>query len=161
MPIIAVTLLVATGTACEDNSPEAVAARAWAKDIEPLLHENSLLAEQVLEGAAEIYNGQPDAAAATKRWRDNVVPVAQHLQHQAELVEPPPVWAEPHTVLVATWTDRAGAYTDILVALETGDKELWTAGRKRSDSAKLAEEKWFQDTNKALSAYDIALDQFP
>ncbi len=151
--------LVLTG--CTDTSPEAEAARKWRGQVEPLLHENALLAEQVLETGADVYNGTGDAEKIETHWREAVVPTAKHLQHQAELVQAPEAWAARQKTLVETWADRATAYDEVLVALETGDKELWGVGRKRSDEAKLREEKWFKVVNQELAPFDLVLDQFP
>ena len=157
---MALLLSLATTSACLPP-PEERAARDYVDALQPLLQENSLLADEVLSTAATLFNGARDTEDVEKRWRENVVPIADHLQHQAAILSPPDDWAKRHDELVKLWDSRAGAYRSLLTSLEDGDREGWEQAREQSDKSKLDEEKWFQQVNVDLDPYKLSVDQFP
>ena len=136
-------------------------AHTYAQSLEPLLDENGLVAERLLETAAEVYNGKAASAEVKLAWAQDVVPLAEHLRDQAVLVQPPVEYADDHKQLVEIWSTRADAYREIADALRSGDMDQWKKGREQADDAKLREEAWFRATNEKLSAHGVALDQFP
>lgn len=159
MRLLALPLLLTLG--CAPAAQPDPAAKAYADALQPLVQENGLVAERVLEVAADVYNGKAVSADTRKVWRDELAPMAEHLRNQAALVQAPPEWSADHTELVTIWTLRSDAWQDISEALEAGDPDLWKTGRSRSDEAKLQEESWFRKTNERLASQGITLDQFP
>ena len=129
--------------------------------LHPLLHENSLLAQRMLETAADVHAEKADGARAAETWRTDIVPLAQHLHDQAGLVNVPGPWVDAHGQLVTIWGSRAEGYALILEGIERGDAQRWKRGRSLADKAKLEEETWFQTTNKRLAPENLSIDQFP
>lgn len=141
-------------------SPEQAAARAWSDDLAPVLAENGLVWQRVLETAADVHDGRADTDAAYATWKRDIVPLTEHVRDQAALVQAPNAWVLDHATLVEVWSVRAGAYRDLSVALDQGDTERWRNARARADKAKLDEEAWFQATNEKLRPYGLTLDQY-
>lgn len=152
-------LLLMSG--CNLLNTERREAASYAAQLDPLLQENSLLADQVLGTAASVYNGTARPPEVKEKWSQDIVPLARHLADQAAVLRPPDAWLASHEELVGTWTERQAAYVDIEEAMIKGDRELWESARKASDDAKLREEKWFQTTNARLSSFRLSIDQFP
>jgi hypothetical protein len=146
---------------CNTSTPERDAAASYVDMVSPLVHENGLLADRLLDTAAGAYNGSSNADETRRRFEGDIAPIAEHLYHQAELVSPPPDWAQRHHDLVAIWGERAAAYRDLAVALDHGDVAGWTSARTRADQAKINEESWFTSTNAALAPHGLILDQYP
>ncbi|TNE92037.1 MAG: hypothetical protein EP330_03530 [Deltaproteobacteria bacterium] len=146
---------------CGEPGPDTLAAQSYAEQLEPLLYENGLLADQLYETAAAISNEQLDAETVEVRWQSRIAPVAEHLVDQAELVQPPAAWETRHDELVSIWRARAEGYRAISQALERGDREAWREGRKKADDSKIREERWFIDANRDLATHGVTLDQLP
>jgi hypothetical protein len=159
-PLPGVLVLVALA-GCQPNDPAEQSARQYASSLEPLLAENGLLFNVLLDASADVYNGKTVTAETRVSWDRDVVPLAEHLRDQGLLVLPPPEWAADHKGLVEIWTTRAEAYRNISNAMAVGDLDQWKSGRDQADTAKLAEEEWFRGANSRLSPYGIVLDQFP
>lgn len=136
-------------------------ASTYVEQLNPLLQENSLLAERVLFQAAAIYNNaaRPDDVAS--KWETDITPIAEHLHFQAKLVQPPEEWTEQHGALVVIWGDRASAYRDISEGLRLADRERWDRGSKAAEEVKLSEEDWFTAVNEKLATINVALDAYP
>jgi hypothetical protein len=154
-PWIAVLLL-----ACGPD-PTNVAARTYADSLQPLLDENGLLALHLLDAAADVHDAKATSEQTRVTWETDIVPLAEHLRDQALIVDAPPDWAADHKGLTDIWTARADAYREISEAIAQGDGELWKRGREEADTAKLAEETWFQRANERLGPAGVTLDQFP
>lgn len=135
--------------------------QTYAQSLEPLLDENGLVADRLLETAAAVYNGTAASTEVKLAWVQDIVPLAEHLRDQAVLVQPPVEYAEDHRQLVEIWSTRADAYREIGDALVSGDLEQWKKGREQADDAKLREEAWFRATNEKLQPHGVSLDQFP
>lgn len=153
-------LLVAL-VACTDNSPEAQATRTWVHDLQPILLENTRLAEHVLWTAADLHDTRAEPETARQVWAEAVVPTARQLTFQLEVIHAPDPWATRQTSLEQIWGERATAYEEVQTALESGDRKQWQVGRERSMNAKLREEKWFDTINQELAPYHVTLDQYP
>lgn len=156
-----VVSLVLLAVACQPPDPAGRTAEQYTDALEPLLYENGMLAERVLFAASDVYNDAADAEATRTVWHEEIVPVARHLADQAAVTLTPAEWSPTHGQLVETWNDRADAYLEIEIAIEEGDREGWTAARKKADDAKLREEEWFRSLNTQLAPYGLAVDQFP
>lgn len=155
-------VLVALVGGCGRFDAESQAHHAYARQLQPLLVENSLLAEHVLGLAADVYNTPkvaPEALAET--WSSDLVPLAEHLHSQTSFVAPPPVWQEQHEALVDIWSDRAEAYRSLAESYTHADAVEWKAARLVSDEVKIREEEWFRAANLVLAPQGIILDQFP
>jgi hypothetical protein len=135
-------------------------ARAYADKLAPVLQENGLLADQVLAIASTVHTGDDDPDAVRAHLAERVVPVAEHLHHQASFLEVGSSFEDRHQALVAIWAERAAAYRDLLDALTTGDREQWTRAIQLATDVKLKEEQWFQETNDELGA-GARLDPYP
>lgn len=155
LSFIALTLV-----ACSPG-PERLEAEQYAVAVDPLLVENSILSDQVLDLAADVYNGDATPEQTRSRWAEVVVPVSAHIYDQASLVQPPPTWDTWHTDLVEIWGARADAYRELSDAQILADQQLWTAARRKADKAKLDEEQWFTEVNQEFKRFDFTLDQFP
>jgi len=136
---------------------------AYAEAIQPLLAENTVLADEVLGLAAEVYNdnAEADVDALTEAWRTDVVPLAEHLHAQAALVKPPDAYIERHKDLVTVWASRAEAYRDLSEALALSDAERWAQARELANEVKLEEEEWFRTINADFGQNGLLIDQFP
>lgn len=133
----------------------------YLNQINPLLHENGLLAERVLLQAAKVYNDavKPDQVAEV--WVDEIVPLAEHLQNQASFVEPPAEHMQTHQELVAIWRDRAVAYRNLGEAIQSGSTDEWNKATALASDVKLREEKWFDTLNTALAESGRTVDPYP
>ena len=134
---------------------------AYLESIEPLLVENSVLSEEVLGLAADVYNGHPAPSDLVGAWRQDVVPLAEHLHAQAVLVKPPDSFIERHKELVEVWAARATVYRDLSEAIVLSDFDAWTSARGRANEVKLREEEWFRTINAEFGTNGLVVDQFP
>ena len=153
-------LLTAALCACTTQPPPHDTA-SDVKQLHPLLHENGLLADKVLEAATDVHNGRASPTAASSAWENEIVPLAAHLHVQAEIVQAPTTWADAHGKLVSIWGARAEGYQLVSEAVNSGAESRWKRGRALADQAKLNEETWFKDANARLSVYGMELDQYP
>lgn len=153
-----VVLLLAS---CQPIDPATTATTEYLTRLQPLLQENSLLAERVLFQAAAIYNeaAKPDQVASA--WSSDIVPVAEHLHHQAAFVAAPDVWSLNHNELVEIWGDRAAAYRNIGEAIKLADAASWKSARELAEGVKLREEKWFDALNAAVAPMGMVVDPYP
>lgn len=161
-----VLLITLSLVACQSQRPSADSV-TYANQLAPLLSENSLLAERLLHTAANAQDASleqdesPDPTAIASSWREQIVPLAEHVARQAQLVVPPPTWLEEHEELSGIWTSRAEGYRSIADGLTDGTEARFKRGRALADRAKLNEEEWFQKANERLASERISLDQFP
>ena len=153
-----VVLLLAS---CQPIDPAATATTEYLTRLQPLLQENSLLAERVLLQAAAIYNdaAKPEQVAAA--WTSDIVPIAEHLHYQSAFVAAPDVWAANHNELIAIWGDRALAYRNIGEAIKLADPEAWKSARELAEGVKVREETWFDALNKAVGPMGMVVDPYP
>ena len=154
LPLLLIT------TACQID-PEARSATTYVAKLQPLMQENSLLAERVLYQAAAIYNGATRPDEVADAWSSDIVPLAEHLHHQAGFVEPPENWSQQHAALVAVWGERAHAYRSISEGLERADKDLGEQGRNLAEQVKLKEESWFEEVNGQIGPMGFTIDAYP
>jgi hypothetical protein len=155
---VVLTLLVA----CGPFDAETRAHRAYVRQLQPLLVENSLLSDQVLGLAARAYNDpNVEPAALAEAWTKDVVPLSEHLHSQATFVLPPTEWATAHGELVEIWSDRAQAYRALSESITVADPDQWQAARELADTVKLQEEEWFRNTNQTLGPKGLLVDQYP
>lgn len=146
---------------CASLTSTASTTTVYLTDLQPLLQENSLLAERVLVQAAAIYDEDAKPEQVADAWSTEIVPLAEHLSNQAALVDAPVPYSARHAELVEIWADRAGAYRGLVEAMAAADAERWNAARTRADDVKLAEEKWFDALNEELADQGLAVDQYP
>lgn len=154
------TALLLLAFSCSSDSASRSAA-TYVDQLQPLLQENSLLAERVLFQAANIYNEAARPEDVAKKWEDDITPIAEHLYFQAKLVEPPDDWTTQHGELVDIWGERARAYRDISESLRLADRSLWEKGRNAAENVKLSEENWFERANEKLGVLNVTLDPYP
>lgn len=146
---------------CGPFSPEVQQTNAYLKDLQPLLVENGHLAERVLVLASRVYNKDGDADALAESWTAEVVPLAEHLHHQAQFIDAPAPWSEEHGELVEIWGDRALAYRSLSEALVLADLDAWKTARSQSTKVKLREEEWFKEVNAELATHGMVIDPTP
>ncbi len=154
-------MLIPVLVGCATSDPARNEAASYINDVQPLMLENRHLSERRLQLAARIYNDDIDGDELAKRWAEEIVPLARHLYIQAKLVEPPEAWQEMHSTLVATWSDRSTAYTEMSEALATVDKERWEEARKLHNSVIKREEQWFASVRTRLAPFELQLDPYP
>ena len=147
-------------TACQLD-PKARSATEYVVKLQPLVQENSLLAERVLFQAAEIYNGATRPDEVADAWTTDIVPLSEHLHHQAGFVQAPEGWAERHGSLVEIWGERAHAYRSISEGLRMADEEAWDSGRALAEDVKLREEQWFDALNEELRPMSRGVEAYP
>lgn len=151
-------LLTVTGCTREASDPDA---RLYVRQLQPLLAENALLSQRMLEAAGQVHDGRANASTASVAWEREIAPLAEHLHDQASRLDAPPTWSSRHERLVGVWGMRAKAYRDVTIAVRKGDRSLWRKAGASADQAKLDEEAWFDDANAALASEGIELDQYP
>lgn len=156
LPTIALLLLA--GCQSSAGPPESV---LYVRQLQPLLAENGLLAERILEGAAQVHDERASAATTAVTWQREIVPLAVHLHDQAQRLDAPQSWATSHQRLVDIWGERAEGYELLSTAIRKGDADAWRRGRAMADQAKLDEESWFAGANDRLGPTGIVLDQYP
>lgn len=146
---------------CSSQSPQTRSAIEYLNAVQPVMLENSLLAERVLGMAAQIYDRDLPPDGFGPPWAQDVVPIATHLPLQAELLTVPEEWREPHDNLVAIWTDRASAYQGMSEALALADRPRWKSARDLVVQVVEREETWFINVNARLGTMELQLDQYP
>ena len=146
---------------CTPPGPEAQSGKEYVECLRPLLQENGLLANTLLDLAADRYHDKTTDDLLESRWREDIVPLADHLHTQAGLVTPPTSWTDRHGGLVKIWGQRADAYSGMSLSIRLGDPERWKQSMSKADDAKVDEERWFRDVNRELAQWDLSLDQFP
>ncbi len=159
LPISALAVLLACS--CASMDPEMQRATDYVTRLQPLLQENSLLAERVLLQAAVVYNDQVEPKAMVDAWTQDVVPIAEHLHNQSVLVAAPQGYGEAHQQLVIVWGERARAYRDLSEAIYTADTKQWTKAKEDAKNVRIREEEWFEDLNSTLAARGIVVDPYP
>lgn len=152
-------MLLLVAIACTGNSGGS--AGTYVEQLQPLLQENSLLAERVLFQAAAIYNNAARPDDVANKWESDITPIAEHLHFQAKLLQAPEDWVDTHANLVEIWGDRAAAYRDISEGLRQADRERWDRGSKAAEEVKLQEEDWFVGANERLGSINVSLDPYP
>ncbi len=148
-------------TTCLEPDPATLAATDYFEKLRPLLHENSILTERVLFQAAKVYNEADKVPPLAPDWTGEVVPLAEHLHHQASFVSAPDPYAEQHAKLVDLWGRRALAYRQIGEAVFTSDLATFIDARKKADELKLEEERWFDHLNEAMAPLGLLVDPYP
>ena len=148
-------------SACGPFSPEAQQTNRYLKDLQPLLVENGHLSERVLMLSAKVYNKDGDTDSLAQAWTGEVVPLAEHLHHQAQFVEAIEPWSQRHGELVEIWGDRAVAYRTLSEALVLSDPDEWREGRAQATQVKLREEEWFKEVNQILLTTNQQIDPTP
>jgi hypothetical protein len=154
-------LVPALLASCFEPDPATLAATDYFERLRPLLHENSLLAERVLSQAARVYNEGDKVPPLAPDWTGEIVPLAEHLHHQASFVTPPDAYAEPHAQLVDLWGRRAQVYRQIGEAVFTADLASFTDGRRKADELKIEEERWFDRLNEVMAPMGLLVDPYP
>jgi hypothetical protein len=140
---------------CGPLSPDVQEANRYLKQLQPLLIENSHLASQVLNLAADSYNEKGDAESLAESWATQVVPLAEHLHHQTAALPAEGAWSMRQTDLVEIWGNRAQAYRGLSESLAVADRAAWTTSVAKANAVQLDEEVWFKQTNKALAALSL------
>jgi len=154
MPLLLMALSCSTDSAGRSAS-------TYVGQLQPLLQENSLLAERVLFQAAALYNQAARPEDVADKWETDITPIAEQLYFHAKTVEAPAEWSDEHVALVGIWGDRAEAYRDITESLRLADRERWDSGLTAAKQAKLDEEAWFVSINEQLRAINVSLDPYP
>ena len=150
------TILLFLLVGCADS-----ATTTYAEQLDPLLYENTVLNDQLLNIAGGIYNDKVDSQKTAELFRSDVIPIAQHLAHQAAAVQAPEQWAASHAELVDIWSQRAKSYREISEALWLVDAERFSNAQVGLDKAAREEEAWFADMRQELGKKGVALSQFP
>ncbi|NCG17834.1 MAG: hypothetical protein GWP91_02335 [Rhodobacterales bacterium] len=146
---------------CGPLNPDVQSANKYLNQLQPLLIENSHLTERVLHQAAGIYNKDGKSDALEARWSNEITPLAEHLHHQSQFIEPPPSWSPHHDELVAIWGSRARAYRTLSESLATANRKSWDAARTEASDAKVQEEIWFKQMNQDLGTLNMGVDPSP
>ena len=146
---------------CLQPDPAVLVATDYYQRLQPLLLENSLLAERVLFEAARQYNAGDKPAPVAVTWTTDIVPLAEHLHHQASFVSAPEPFVERHSELVDLWGRRALLYRQLGEAVYTSDLPAWTDANKKNDELKLEEERWFDRLNESLAPIGLVVDPYP
>jgi len=147
---------------CLQPDPAVLVANDYYERLRPLLLENSLLAERVLFEAARQYNApEGKGAPVAVTWTTDIVPLAEHLHHQASFVTAPEPFADRHEELVDLWGRRALLYRQLGEAVYTSDLSGWTDAKKKNDELKLEEERWFVRLNETLAPIGLVVDPYP
>ncbi|MCB9677883.1 MAG: hypothetical protein H6737_22480 [Alphaproteobacteria bacterium] len=155
------TLLLAGLMGCATLDPKTAAATEYVNDVQPLMLENSLLAERLLKLASQVYNEDVPQAGLSPAWNDEIVPLAEHIHIQADAVDVPDEWKDLHDNLVVIWSDRASAYRSMGEAIVLADRKRWKEARELEGQVVKREETWFQTVSTQLSQYDLTLEQYP
>ena len=155
-----IALLLAT-SGCQVADPTTRAATDYLVMLQPLLQENSLIAERVLFQAAALYNDATVADEVAAAWTSDIVPLAEHLHHQASFVSAPAEWTSSHSALVTIWGERATAYRNISEGLRMADTAKWDQGRNMAATVKIQEEEWFDTVNTTIAPMGFVIDAYP
>ncbi len=134
---------------------------AYARDLAPVLADNGLLAERVLQLAGDATQPNPDHERLARGWTQDVVPLAIHVAVVSATVEAPPTWTARHGELVSLWDRRATAAQEAAAALSEGDRARWDRAAADLTRNRLDEEAWFRAANEALAPTGIPLDAIP
>jgi hypothetical protein len=155
------TFVVLAGWLVACSSPAKQAAADYVRRVQPLMVENSALAEQMLLQGAAVYNGAAGPDDVAVAWEKRIVPMSEHLASQASFVPPPPEYQATHANLVKIWTDRAVAYRAMSEATRTANAQLWNAARTKVDQVNAQETAFFRDLNSQLSPLSLQVDPYP
>ncbi len=162
MTVITPLLLAFTGlTGCAALDPDTAAATSYVNAAQPLMLENSLLAERLLTLSAQVYNDDVPKEGFVEPWNDEIVPLAQHVHIQADETEVPSEWRDLHDQLVVIWSDRASAYQSMGEAILLADRSRWNKARELEGQVVKREEAWFQTANTQLAPFQLEIEQYP
>ena len=153
-------MLAGTLLACSED-PRRQQTLDYLERLQPVLYENSLLAQQVLLQAATVYNGTAKPEALATAWEVDVVPMAMHVHTLAGSVEPPDHLAADHAALVQLWQRRADAYRDVAEGQRTANVELFSRAQRDVSAITLSEDQWVRAFNAKLAPMDLYLDLCP
>lgn len=146
---------------CHLFDPERTAAVEYITAVQPLMAENSMLAQRTLVVAAGIQNGDLDDEGVLEAWSTEVVPLAQHLHFQAGEVTPPEQWVDLHEELTTIWLDRSVAYRDLGEAIVLADDATWDRAKAQHETTIEREQAWFQSVGARLQVMELSLEQYP
>lgn len=152
-------LLILAGCAAFDS--ERADAILYIQAVQPLMAENSLLAERTLAIASTLHDGSATDASVLEGWTTEIVPLSQHLHLQAARVDVPETWTDLHGELVGIWTERTIAYRDLGEGVVLADTAIWERAKNRHQAAIDREQAWFQTVSTQLAAHELMLEQYP
>lgn len=161
IPTLFPVLVMGSLTGCATLDPETAAATEYVNDVQPLMLENSLLAERLLVLASRLYNEDVPEDGFAPLWNDEIVPLAEHLHIQSDATKVPEAWKERHDNLVVIWSDRATAYRAMGEAIVLADRKRWKEARELEGQVVKREETWFQGVSSELAPFDLVLEQYP
>ena len=162
-PNVAVAVAAATLVAGVSCSPDTERAETldYLERLRPVLHENSLLAGQVLAVAATVHNGNATDESLKTAWDVDILPLAEHVHVLGQEVRAPPHLAADHAALVRIWQQRADAYREVATAHREADVDAFQRGQKAAGAATLSEDQWARAFNARLKPMKLYVDLYP
>ncbi len=104
----------------------------------------------------------PDATAVDKRLEEVAIPAAKSLSERASAIElRDPALAPIHQLLVDAWATRSSAWVGIDAAWDAKDLTAMETALEQSSQSRLLEDRWFDETSKALREHGYVLERFP
>jgi hypothetical protein len=154
------TLITLTILGC-GGDPRRQQTEDYLSRLTPILHENSLLADTVLQQAALVHNGQVDPKAIVTAWSTDIAPMAQHVHTLAADVAPPEHLAADHAALVQIWQRRAEAYREVVESHQRADLESFTRAQRDIGTITVNEDQWVRAFNARLDEMKLNIDLYP
>lgn len=154
-----------TTLACQPD-PVATDLDSWYYGLSAVLVENTTLAHDIQEFAADISKARKDGKVSAKKTaksiRKTIAPAARTVAEHAADVRPQTAeYQVMHDELATIWTERADTYDSILTAWDDGDGDGIQTGMDRVRDLRIAESFWFTRTNAVLEPKGYRFEEFP
>jgi hypothetical protein len=154
-------LLLVFFTACK-NSGSDLPIREYHQAVQPLMYENSQLADYFTDLAGRIHLEKVSGDQVAEEFKGKLIPLAKRLQNNAQRIQlrEGPL-ARVHAGLVEAWDLRAKSYAEMLQAYESSDNSVFEKALKGNSVSKQKEELYFGLANRYFATENLRLFQFP
>ncbi len=145
---------------CGDPMADEIASYHAAMD--PLMRQNTRLANKYLALAKAIHKEKSDSDQIVERIETEIIPLANQLKESmANIQTSSQQLTGLHQKAVAAWSNQAQAYRDLVAAYHGNDLESFNKAHGKVGEAKVMAEAYVREINNLMEPYGYHLDEFP
>ena len=146
--------------ACSD--PVAAEIAAYHQAMDPLMTQNTQLANQFLVLAKAVHKDKQDMDQIVARVERDVIPAADGLKDSITAVEPGlEELRDIHQQAITAWGLQSSAYHEMATAYKGNDPKAFAAAQQKLGQAKVTIESYVKEVNRLLEPYGYHMDEFP